>query len=174
MRHRGTVTWFTVTTLLLVLGFGLAPVTNNDSAFGGSGLTAESAVPVSSVQDVKALAPLSNSNASSGFVIDFSNRPYHVYKDPDASWLTVRATLSNPLSAAGTVTAPNGTVFPMSKVTNMNGTVELKLTLGRGSAPGTYTVFVNVTKLPATSFTRFTVTENLLEQTSTFLGLNLH
>ncbi len=166
---------FAATTVLLVLAFGLVPVTNSDSASGGSGLTADSARPrpVSSVQDVKALA-LSNSNASSGFVIDFSNRPYHVYKDPDASWLTLRATLSNPLSVTGTVTAPNGTVFAMSKVTNMNGTVELKLTLGRGSAPGTYAVFVNVAKLPTTSFMRFTVTENLLEQTSTFLGLNLH
>jgi hypothetical protein len=62
----------------------------------------------------------------------------------------------------------------MSKVTSINGTIELKLTLGRGSAPGTYTAYVNVAKLPTTSLTRFIVTWNVVEETASFLGLNLH
>jgi uncharacterized protein YfaS (alpha-2-macroglobulin family) len=104
-------------------------------------------------------------------MVDQSNKPYSVYKDPDATWLTVRATVTNPLSVVGRVTAPNGTVFPMANAAGINGLVSLSLTLGRNSPPGTYTVYINATKISTTSPTRITVTENFADHVP-FQGQN--
>jgi hypothetical protein len=149
--------------ILVLTGLGFGPLASSNPANNQSVSTVGSAAPASPGKDAGHEAVPLGANSSTGPPIDQSTRPFKVYKDPDASWLTVSATLSNPLFVAGTVTAPNATVFQMTKVASVNGTVTLSLTLGRGSQPGSHTVYINATKLPVTSPTRMTVRENFVD-----------
>jgi len=104
-------------------------------------LHAQSNVVPSVQSDDKSPGSPKNSTAISG--ISPTNLPFTLHKDPGWS-MSIQAKVTNPVTAAASITFPNGTIKPFHVTFFKNGTATLSFYSGQHDPSGNNVILFNI------------------------------